>query len=369
MSPRRHITLFLFAALMLSACSNPSHAQQVSATLPPLNGEQTKPATVSRAPLPVSRNGVRQTVVGQKIEQLKTDRVKVQEFVDRFQTRLDSLKSSSEASAANYFRDLAEINSHLQAGTTPGNPVLVEKSRTAQTKLDSISQDVAQLSVLSNDITANASVAAFLLENVRATFGLTGAMDEDHVLLTSLEDDVNRLVVQIDRQLTEVNADINRRTSYLAAERRNLQTLTLAIANGELYGQSLANRAFFNPTNALPGDPDLAAMKNPASPTNTSKPLVVVRFDKPNVEFEQAVYLATSQALERFPMVNFEVVAVSPLGGNPAQSALAGSDARTNAESVRRVMTQMGIPGNRVRMSSTKSPMAHTPEVHVFLRT
>jgi hypothetical protein len=183
---------------------------------------------------------------------------------------------------------------------------------------------------------------------------------------------VNRLVVQIDRQLTDVNNDINRRTSYLSTERRNLQTMTLAIANGELYGQSLANRAFFSPTNAMPGDPDMLAARATAasgvSAPNPNKPLVVIRFDRANVDYEQAVYMATSEALQRFPNVGFEVVAVSPQGGNPAQASLASSDAENNAQNVARSMAQMGVPGSRLKMSATRSPMARSPEVHIFLR-
>lgn len=315
---------------------------------------------------------LKETIVGRKINQLRTDKDKITDFYSKYQMRLKELQTTSEATARDYYSSTAMINSRLQGGTTPGNPILVEQSQVAQQKLEAIASDITTLSTLSNDISTNASVASYLLEAVRATYGLSGAVDEDHVALTQLEDEVNRLVVQIDRQLTDVNNDINRRTSYLATERRNLQTLTLGIANGELYGQSLANRAFFSPTNAMPGDPDVVAARQTAASgvtaPNPNKPLVVIRFDRPNVDFEQAVYLATSEALQRFPNVGFEVVAVSPNGGNPAQASLANSDAENDAQNVARSMAQMGIPGSRLKMSSTRSPMARSPEVHIFLR-
>jgi hypothetical protein len=314
----------------------------------------------------------RQTIVGRKIQQLRNDKEKIADFYAKYDARLKSLHASSESTARDYYSVMAMINSRLQAGTTPGNPILVEQSQTAQQKLEAIAGDITTLTTLSNDISTNASVASYLLEAVRATYGLSGAVDEDHVNLTELEDEVNRLVVQIDRQLTDVNNDINRRTSYLSTERRNLQTMTLAIANGELYGQSLANRAFFSPTNAMPGDPDMLAARATAasgvSAPNPNKPLVVIRFDRSNVDYEQAVYMATSEALQRFPNVGFEVVAVSPQGGNPAQASLASSDAENNAQNVARSMAQMGVPGSRLKMSATRSPMARSPEVHIFLR-
>ncbi|HEY1095927.1 MAG TPA: hypothetical protein VGF14_01655 [Alphaproteobacteria bacterium] len=311
----------------------------------------------------------RQTIVGRKVAQLRSDQQKIQSFVDRFDTQLHDIQGKTESNAQAYYASIAGINAKLQGGTTPGNPILVEQSQSAQTKLDAISADIATLNVLANDISSNASVASYLLESVRATYGLSGAVDEDHEQLTKLEDDVNRMVVQIDRQLTQVNSDINRRTSYLSSERRNLQTLALAIANGEMYGQSLANRAFFSPAAALPGDPDLTAAQNaPQGGYSTTKPLVMIRFDRPNVDYDQAVYLAASEALQRYPNVGFEIVAVAPANGNPAQSSLATSDAQSNAEAIQRSMIQMGIPGNRIKLSSTRSPMARTPEVHIFLR-
>jgi hypothetical protein len=315
---------------------------------------------------------MKETIVGRKINQLRSDNEKIASFYSRYENQLKDLQATSESTARDYYSVTAMINSRLQGGTTPGNPILVEQSQTAQQKLEAIAADITTLTTLANDISTNASVASYLLESVRATYGLSGAVDEDHVALTQLEDEVNRLVVQIDRQLTDVNNDINRRTSYLATERRNLQTMTLAISNGELYGQSLANRAFFSPTSAMPGDPDVLAARQTAAAgvtaPNPNKPLVVIRFDRQNVDFEQAVYLATSEALQRFPNVGFEVVAVAPNGLNPAQASLAASDAENNAQNVARSMAQMGVPGSRLKLSATRSPMARSPEVHIFLR-
>jgi hypothetical protein len=95
------------------------------------------------------------------------------------------LHASSESTARDYYSVMAMINSRLQAGTTPGNPILVEQSQTAQQKLEAIATDITTLTTLSNDISTNASVASYLLEAVRATYGLSGAVDEDHVNLTN----------------------------------------------------------------------------------------------------------------------------------------------------------------------------------------
>lgn len=382
---------FAFLAVFVTACSSvqsapaPVNSNATADRMPLARMSDTAPVPANNAVVAKSDNtpititntvkatetayDMKQTIVGRKIVQLRSDKDKINSFYTQYETRLKDLQHKSEAASQDYYASVAAINAKLQGGTTPGNPILVEKSQVANQKLESIATDIGTLSGLANDISSNASVAAYLLDAVRATYGLSGAVDEDHVALTQLEDEVNRMVVQIDRQLTDVNNDINRRTSYLSTERRNLQTLTLAIANGELYGQSLANRAFFSPASAMPGDQDMIMAKQSAMTSpNTAKPLVVIRFDRPNVEFEQAVYLATSEALQRYPNVAFQVVAVAPTGSNPAQASLASSDAESDAQNVSRSMVQMGIPGNRIKLASTRSPEARSPEVHIFLR-
>src|SRR3546814_6499297 len=48
----------------------------------------------------------------------------------------------------------------------------------------------------------------------------------------------------------------------------------------------------------------------------------VIRFDRPNVQYEQPLYSAVSRALERRPDAFFDVVAVSPQSGNAGRAAL-----------------------------------------------
>ena len=45
--------------------------------------------------------------------------------------------------------------------------------------------------------------------------------------------------------------------------------------------------------------------------TGARRPLVVIRFDRANVPYEQALYTAVSRALERRPQALFDLVAVA----------------------------------------------------------
>ena len=95
---------------------------------------------------------------------------------------------------------------------------------------------------------------------------------------------------------------------------------------------------------------------------------MVIRFDRNNVEFRQALYAAISTALERRPQSTFDLVAVAPNMGSPADVALAANASKRHAEPVLQALGEMGLPSNRVTLSSTTSPSVQTNEVHIYVR-
>ena len=226
------------------------------------------------------------------------------------------------------------------------------------------------MSTLANRVAADSTTAAYLLETTRATYGLSGAVEEDHRQLSVLEDDVNRTVVLVDRLLNELNDDVTRQTNYMINERRNLTTLSLAIKNGEMLGSNLANRAFESSVPLGSSPSSSRSVTSAATPTDLAarRPLVVIRFDRADVEYQQALYSAVNRALERRPQAVFDLVAVAPSRGSAAQAAASTTVARRNAENVLRSLSNMGLPASRVSMSAMSSSDAQTSEVHLYVR-
>jgi hypothetical protein len=332
----------------------PSVAEQAGGP-PALGTSQFQP----QPPTAATSSG---TFVGQKLEQLRNDLRRLQAQIGQHNNDLQQSRNITIQNAQRYHGTVAAINARLQVGTTPGNPVLVQQWTAAQGQLDQINGDIARMNNLANLSAADSAMSAFLLESTRAAYGLSGAVDEDHRQLAILEDEVNRTVVLIDRLLNELSDDIARQSRYLAGERGNLTTLSLAIKNGQLYGTSLANRAFGN-------QPAAASPASLASPSAAGRrPLVVIRFDKPNVAYEQALYTAVSRALERRPDATFDVIAVTPQAGRSPTGAVSSTAARRNAENVLRSLTDMGLPSDRVNLSAMTSAQAQSNEVHLYVR-
>lgn len=309
------------------------------------------------------------TLVSRKMSDLHRDLGDLQADTAKMSERLASLEKSGQVQAADYYASIGTISTQLQSGTTPGNPRLLQRLATAQNSLDQLGDNVANLNMLAVEVAKAASVSSFLLENTRAAYGLTGAVEEDHVQLAQLEDSINNTIILIDRLQNNLSDDITRTSAYLTTERNNLRTLSLAVTNGDLYGKSLATRPFTS--NARPSAiVQQAVNSNPAVEPSVEnpRPLVKIRFDRNDVNYEQPVYMALSEAMERFPAARFELVAVHPSAGNPAQVSIESTKSRRNAEKVLRTMTQMGLAMEKVDISYAPSTDIQSNEVHIYVR-
>ncbi len=316
------------------------------------------------SPAPLQPTG---TFVGEKVQQLRGDLVRLQDSIRGHNGSLQALRGQTVQNAQTYHQTVASIESRLQVGTTPGNPQMVDQWNSAQRQLEQVNTDISNMNDLANRVSADAALSTYLLESVRAAYGLSGAVEADHEQLAVLEDETNQTVVLIDRLLTELSDDIRRQSAYVANERNDLNTMAVAIKNGELFGTSLANRSFGGGTaQAATGG---ATFPAPSSAGLTGRrPLVVIRFDRPSVDYEQPLYSAVRRALERRPEAIFDVVAVSPQSVNQGRAALNANQAKRNAQSVFRSLQEMGLPPGRVALSAQSAPDARTNEVRIYVR-
>lgn len=349
-----------------SAAASPSTSTQTASTT---NAANTATDTASSNPQQLNSGNFKPegvtpgqptgTLVGKKVEDLRADLTRLQASVADENNQLQQLRAQSITSANNYHGTVAAIQSKLQVGTTKGNPILIAQWNQAQTQLEAVNTDLGRMNSLANDVASNAALASYLLEATRAAFGISGAVDEDHRQLAILEDETNRTTVLVDRLLTELTEDISRQTNYLGAERSNLNTLALAVNNGELYGESFSARNYA---------PAMAPAMPPGSGIATGRPLVVIRFDRDNPDYEQALFAAVSATLDRRPNAAFDLVAVAPAAGTPAQVSLNSNNARRSADKVMRSLTSMGLSPDRVSLSTMTSQTAQTNEVHLYVR-
>ena len=364
----------LTAGLSLTACSDidsmfggGDESADMAAAVPPdagapptasLAAPVALPAASGAAPVatitPINIEGGADTgtAVNKTIQSLRAQVAGLQQRLASNSARLIELRNQGAGAAGAYQEAKAHITTRLQVGTTRGNPELVAQWNAGQGQLDALSANVNALNALGTDVTNDSSTAHYALDQIGATYNVSGAVDEDHRQLRLLEDETSQTIVMIDRLLRETSDGIQRQTAYLATERANLTTLAAAIKSGDFYGGGVAT--------------SLNSAGLPA--VSAGAPLVVVRFDHPNVDYQQVLYAALNQALQNRPGANFQVVAVSPTRGSAASVQIAQTTARRHAQDVMRSMTDMGVPATRLNVASTTDPSATASEVRVFVR-
>ena len=296
------------------------------------------------------------THVGLRISALQQDLQRLRDAMALHKTRFSEIRTRASVNAEAYQQNVAPIYARLQIGTTPGNPILTQQWREAELRLNVVNGDIDSLNNLGNDVASDAALSAYLLDSTRATYGLSGAYEEDHRQLSLLEDEVNRTVIGVDRLLNEISSDISRQGNYVAAERANLTALALAVKTG----------SFFD---APPSGGNNAAARNsvlsPASFTPRSRNvrlghLMMIRFDSPNMRFEPQIEAPIRETLARNPDTRFRIVGTAPVGGNaaPVQKAM---------ERVFKAMTKIGVRAENVELSSDTGGIGRNVEVRIFV--
>jgi hypothetical protein len=188
----------------------------------------------------------------QRVQQLRADQTALAAGLAAQQNELNTTKAQVTADAQSYNALVGQITTRLYAGTTPANPELVASWNEAQARLDTVTMGVGKLNSLASQVTTQASVAGYLLDNVRATYSVGGAVDEDHRQLRAIEDETSRSIQTTDRLITDLNSEIVRQNGFLARERTNLAGLSYGVNVGRIGSPAGGPRVTTTPRRSAP---------------------------------------------------------------------------------------------------------------------
>ena len=199
---------------------------------------------------------------------------------------------------------------------------------------------------------------------IDSSFFISGAIDEDHNQLKVLKDDVQRTAVLYDRLMNELESKISREIQVLNDERQYMKNLAEDVEIGKFGGRVSAP-----PTNAQTSSSSSSSSSSTSPselkvvPLNYDNAILVIKFDDSSFDYSTALFESISAALEQMPSAGFEVVAVSPTGG-----ASYADQARTKASEVFNKILEMGVPSERLTLTSSNSTSAQAEEVHIYLK-
>lgn len=348
----------LFPSLVGSSSQEAYNAEKNgidSADLPMLGSS-------SFEPLEVSKGGDTGTFVGQKVISFRNELTQLQNAIRTNNSELQKIRTAVISNASQYHKTVGAIEAKLQVGTTPGNPQMYALLQSAQNNVQQMNVNSNALQQLSARVTSDASVVNNLLDSIRATFSISGAVDEDHRQLRILQNETNQTAILINSLLNEVNSDVSRQIQYNETANSNIVQLDSAIKRGS-YGVS--NVPLSAPMPVITSASRTApASFNADNTAVAGKPLFVAKFNKGNVNYKDGLRRAVNAAKAKKANVVFEVVAVTPISGG----ASARSNAQNQATTIFQEIVNMGVNAERVSLSSRTNAEASSPEVQIFVR-
>ncbi|MAH78567.1 MAG: hypothetical protein CBE14_003505 [Rickettsiales bacterium TMED254] len=365
----------LTLVFIVSSCANvqeyifPSLSDETLATPPTIDDSvslEPAPAPQPQQYIPPSQyapppqqtysdTGPTGTFVGGKINQFRGDLASIQTAISSHNNDYLRFKDLVEEQTTVYQGLSSAIRSRLQIGTTPGNPILVGQWNDAQRALEDIQNNVNNLQIVNNRVTADFALIGHLQKAISSSFFISGAIDEDHNQLKVLRDDVERTKVLYDRLMNELESRISREINILNDERQYMKNLAVDVEIGR-FGNTVSS-----PPSSGNGTNSGQSSKSP--PINYDNALVILKFDDSNLDYSAGLFETISSALKQNPSARFEIVAVSPTGG-----ASFATKARDRAAEVLKQIVEMGVPGERLSLTSSNSSTAQAEEVHVYIK-
>ena len=339
--------------------------------------------------LDISNGAKTGTFVGQKVVEFRNDLNQLQKSIRANNEELQKIRASITANALQYHKTTSVIETKLQIGTTPGNPHMFALLQAAHNNVQLMSANTSALDQLSAKVTSDAAMTTHLLDSIRASYAISGAVDEDHRQLRVLENEASQTSILVNSLLSELDSDASLQRQYVENANHYLSSLDPAIKQGN-YGGTLfapvrrgnyhqvsvdqpAQRPAvqqprqYQPQSSQYTTPGGNPAPKPAMDSGrpivavTGKPSFAVKFAHENVDYIDGLKNAVSSALATKPNASFDVVALTPSNGN--QEATQKYAGKVFAD-----ITGMGVSPDKISLSGRTTSSVTVPEVQVFVR-
>ncbi|MBV8662425.1 MAG: hypothetical protein JO107_04935, partial [Hyphomicrobiales bacterium] len=241
---------------------------------------------------------------------LRNELLRLQDDVAQHSSELRHLRAELDDQTGKVDALASGIETRLKSTNVPNDPQLLNDWSQAETQLNKASENILKLNNISSWATTDSALASYVLQAVRSAQGDPNIGESDRRQLARLAGEADHAALAVDQLVTETSGEIASRNLFVATAHRRLASLQSDIAAGQR-ASSVAS---------LPrgsGAYTAAALTAPSS----RRALVTIRFDHPNVAYEEELYWAMRTALERRPDVAFDIVAVSPPGAGASSAA------------------------------------------------
>lgn len=348
----------LFPTLAEKNNAKPATPVKMMADLPALGMTNFEPITIAQG----QNTG---TFVGQKVNSFRAELENMQNAIKKHNEDLQKIRTSVIDSSKDYSYSINDVETRLQAGTTPGNPYVVASLQKAQDNIKGMTSNAILTNQLSTRVNSDIVMTTYVINSIKASYKVSGAVDEDHAQLKVLQEEAEKTNIILNNMLNEINNDFARQQQYIETANKTVLSLEGPVREGRF---GAYNRSA--PQNIAPA----AVVTTAAAPVNTydvttqegfsSRPLMVVKFNKSNVNYKEGLNRAVKGALQAKPSMMFDIVAVSPSNSTPAIR----NTARSKATEIFQEVIAIGVSPEAVSLSAKSSVDANSPEVHIYVK-
>lgn len=237
--------------------------------------------------------------------------------------------------------------------------------RQAQIRLDLLYLEIDRTNALATQVEIDRGSFTHMATSARAAAALEGVTGEEQDNLALIDREATARAVLLEAMTAEISDDIGSQNQYADGQRDHLEQVAQRINFGG--GSMVAGRRSTTPTGetlrtSLPVD--VASAVDAGHPVDNRQPLVVIRFNRPDVRYATELYDAISYAVSRRPDVMFDIVAMTP-------ESVAGQltpETRRHFEGVFATLAEMGVPQSRVTVQAFANPAVTVDEVRIYLR-
>ncbi len=98
------------------------------------------------------------------------------------------------------------------------------------------------------------------------------------------------------------------------------------------------------------------------------EPLMIIRFNQPQIQYEQALQRVLRKALEVNPQMQFDLVYIVPAHSDGAALHDSQRQSAIIARNIEQILQRHGINNQAIHASYHQAPSAPYHEVHLFVR-
>ena len=333
-------TLAAICALGLSGCTSDGNS------FPSLLGSDAQEGIYAKSSNVVN-GSYTGTFVGQRVTAFRQELNLISQAQKSNERELEKINTNISNNANLYQKTVSNVETKLQAGTTPGNPNMYAMLQQAQGNVQTMFANANALENLSAKTSDTLTSVTYLENAISAAFSISGAVDEDHKQLRELQNEA--------MTIAQKAAALNENVSGAA----NFQQQSAIQASQEIDGLRESVKSGSN-TGAVVSRPVIMHRTTKPVVSSQVKPLFSVRFADKNVDYKEGLSTAIKSALNRKPNTVFEIVAVS--------NSKTKAEAQEHAARIFNEVVSMGANAGSINLNAKVNEKSTVSEVQIFVK-